>query len=296
MFNLNLDFNKKTEVGSNVRLIGDRKSGKSTFMAALARWPNANANSPVKSISAFTESGEKIIEQAQNILEQGLELSPTDVSQDISQECGIRVTLKDKFSLFSSQSEGDREIKLDISSKDYAGEFFSDLIHTNSDSRLDSYLQDCIMADGLMLMVDGTARKDSEYAMGIEKLFSLLDKSEIDSRSRRIAMVLTKGEQAELLVNRNQKPQLIVERRFPQLYRKLQNYNGKGAFKIEYFLSSAFGTLGNKTLEPNSKIINRDKGGTSAVIKTPRLWRPFGLVSPLYWLCTGSKHRDLEQE
>jgi hypothetical protein len=31
-----------------------------------------------------------------------------------------------------------------------------------------------------------------------------------------------------------------------------------------------------------------------AVIKNPRVWRPFGLIEPLYWLCTGKRNPDLE--
>jgi hypothetical protein len=302
MFKLNLDRVKMTEIGGgNIRLVGDRSSGKSTYMAALARWPNASANSPVQHIMPTNEGGEKLIEQSQNLLEQGLTISATDLSQDIANDTardyGIRITLKDRFSLFNNQTEKKGEINLDINCKDYSGEFFSDLIYMGNDLKLENYLEDCIAADGLALLVDGTShRKDAEYAMGIEKLFALLDKSELDKQSRRIAMILTKAEQAELLVNRNQKPQLIAERRFPQLYQKLQSHNGKGSFRVEYFLSSAFGTIGNQTLEANSKIIKRDKGGTSAVIKNPKLWRPFGLVSPLYWLCTGNRHKDLDRE
>ncbi|MBD2345667.1 hypothetical protein [Anabaena subtropica] len=39
--------------------------------------------------------------------------------------------------------------------------------------------------------------------------------------------------------------------------------------------------------QPNFKKQFRDDGGTYGVIANPSVWRPFGLVAPIYWLSTG---------
>jgi hypothetical protein len=57
---------------------------------------------------------------------------------------------------------------------------------------------------------------------------------------------------------------------------------------VEYFTTSTFGVF-EEYLEPNSIILQRGKWETITVIKNPSEWKPFGLVEPLYWLCTG-KH------
>ena len=63
-----------------IRVIGDRGSGKTSYMASLARWPNADPSSPVQNVTPVNEEGEYLICKAQNILEQGLELEPTHLN------------------------------------------------------------------------------------------------------------------------------------------------------------------------------------------------------------------------
>jgi hypothetical protein len=53
--------------------------------------------------------------------------------------------------------------------------------------------------------------------------------------------------------------------------------------------------LGTKYPEPNVNLLQKSRGGVKAVIKNPKLWRPFGLVAPIYWLCKGSRHPDLDK-
>jgi hypothetical protein len=49
-------------------------------------------------------------------------------------------------------------------------------------------------------------------------------------------------------------------------------------------------------MEGNYKLLNREQGGTQSVIRYPKQWRPFGLVAPLYWLCTNERHPALDQD
>ena len=47
--------NKVLGDGSLLRIIGDRGSGKTAYLASLAYWPNASPESPVKSINPIGE-------------------------------------------------------------------------------------------------------------------------------------------------------------------------------------------------------------------------------------------------
>jgi hypothetical protein len=67
----------------------------------------------------------------------------------------------------------------------------------------------------------------------------------------------------------------------------------KESIVVDYFASSAFGMQG-KTLIPNSEYRWLDFGVIWGVLKDPKQWKPIGLVDPIYWLCTGKRHRKPE--
>lgn len=104
---------------------------------------------------------------------------------------------------------------------------------------------------------------------------------------------MNKCEQPELWVNRH-KPEFLATACFPQVCRKLQTWQQMGAGEINYFTASAFGMLGQNHPQPNVNLLSRSRGGVSAVIKDPKRWRPFGLVAPIYWMCTGDRHKKLD--
>jgi GTPase SAR1 family protein len=284
---------------AQVRVIGDRASGKTAYMASLAYWPNANSSSPVQTVTPLNDDTNELVENAQNILEQGLQLGQTDlkVSVEDVQDYSLSIVLKGQFSWKEPKVTLQPQlVKLNINCRDYSGEFFSDLLHKTGDSHLTNYLEDCLLANGIMFLADGTShRKDSEYANGLDKFLIALDRTDISRIQRRIAFVMTKCEQSELWVNRH-KPRELAQARFPQTFRKLQAWQQTGGGQVDYFTTSAFGILGNKFPEPNSIKIKRDRGGTSSCIKDPKRWRPFGLVAPIYWLCTGERHKELDKD
>jgi len=282
-----------------IRVIGDRASGKTTYMASLARWPNADPSSPVQTVNSVNEEGDELIAKAQNILEQGLQLEPTqlDASALDVKDYTLSITLKGQFSWKNPRvSTASPLVTLNISCKDYAGEFFTDLIHQANDYRLQDYLEDCLQATGILFLIDGTTyRKDSEYARGLDKFLIALDRTSISAEKRRIALVLTKCEQTELWVNRHN-PGYLASARFPQVHTKLKNWQQSGAGNVDYFTTSAFGMVGNHFQEPNSKQLSRGRDGVTSVLKSPKQWRPFGLVAPIYWLCTGDRHKELDKD
>jgi adenylate kinase family enzyme len=302
---INRFFNKKSDdilsnqYGGAFRVIGYRSSGKTTFMAALARWPNASSDSPVQSVVANNDDGQELINKARNILEQGEQLEATRLDANINEikDYSMTIKLTDKFSWTKPRlGEVNRLVNLNINCKDYAGEFFVDLLNPVNNPRLDNYLADCIMADGIALLIDGYSHQmDGDYEIGLKNFLTELERSELELKERRIAVILTKAEQGEVWANRDKSPQIVVSRRFPKVYDSLQRWHESKAGKIEFFRASAFGTLGTSQA-PNATIIRRGIEGTTAVIKKTKIWRPFGLISPLYWLCTGERHPDLDKD
>lgn len=274
-----------------IRVIGDRASGKTTYMAALARFPRSQSGGLVESVVALNEDGENLIAKAKNILEQGLQLEPTalDENAESSRDYQLSIALK-KLSTIKEA------MRLNVSFKDYAGEFFSDLIFNRSDPLLSSYLLDCAQAGGIMFLMDGSSqRKDSDYASAIEQFFQLLAEQVGASQVKRVALVLTKCELTDLWIKREQ-PENLTRKRFKLVYEQMQEWQSKSAIReVAFFTSSAFGVMGSPFAEANSRVYQRSKYGVISVLRSPESWNPFGLVAPIYWVCTGDRSRKLDE-
>ncbi len=284
----------KNQSSGVLRVVGDRASGKTTYMAALARWPNAKSSSPVEAVTPSNKDGEYLIKQAQTLLEQGLSLEQTRLVNKVLEikDYGLKIVFKKEFS-----NNFRTPLELEISCKDYPGEFFSDLLNQYGSPLREDYLKDCAQATGILLLIDGTAHwRDSQYQKSVEKLldaFDRIDKKEQKWRKRRIALVLTKCELPELWINRH-RPKFLGLARFPQVCEQLEAKQELEAWNVDYFTVSAFGVLGRG--EANSTQIRRSKGGVASVLEDPKKWRPFGLVSPIYWLITGKRNQKLDRD
>ena len=231
-----------TQSSAVIRVIGDRSAGKTAFMASLARWPNADPKSPVQTVTPVGEAGEELVAKAQNLLEQGLQLEPTSLDSNAAdvKDYTLRITLKGQFSWKNPKvAMGSQLVNLNISCKDYAGEFFTDLLQQSGSQRLQEYMEDCLQATGIILLIDGTSRKDSDYVNALDKFLTALDRTDISGGFRRIALVMTKCEQSELWVNRH-KPDFLAKARFSQVCTKLQTWQQMGAGRVDYFTASAF--------------------------------------------------------
>ncbi|RUS94645.1 hypothetical protein DSM106972_092820 [Dulcicalothrix desertica PCC 7102] len=286
-----------TSVSLTIRVIGDRASGKTTYMASLARWAYADLSSPVQAVEAFNEDGKVLKSQAQNMLEQGLQLEPTPLTENTNalRDYGLSIILKRQFSLQSPNlNPASQRLTLNINCKDYSGEFFTDLLYREDDPLLEDYVNDCLEAEGILFLLDGIARtKDAEYAKGLDKFLDAWGQADKSGKRRRIALVLTKCEQPDLWVNRH-KPKDLAKARFRQVCTKLETWQQLGKGSVEYFASSAFGMLGTRQLEANVQKIRRDRDGVASVLLDPSVWRPFGLVAPIYWLYKGERHPGLD--
>jgi hypothetical protein len=294
---VNSETSDLTVESADIRVIGDRRSGKTVYMASLAYWPNANPNSPVQTVTPIGDllASQELIKYAQDVLEQGLELKGTPLKPNVVEvkDYGLQILLKDQFKL---SKLGSPSVKLTVNCKDYGGEFFKDLIRGSNDSLLMDYLDDCIRSTGILFLVDGTAyAKDQEYANSLELFFAALDQADLQHKQRRIALSISKCELSQLWTGRDN-PRVLMDSLFPKMMGKLETWQSRKLGFVDYFALSSFGTLGKEYPQPNTILKERNRGGTASVIKEPRKWRPFGLVSPIYWLCTGQRHKALDED
>ncbi len=279
----NFDVPQNLQGQGDIRIIGDRASGKTTYLAALAYRPGHNPDtSPIQSINPFDEDTGQLCTLAENILKQGAKLPPNDNEDDPEDMplYTLLIDLKRRFTLFNK-----KDLRLQLSCREYGGELYDDLTNPIT-PKLKFYLDDCASASGLMIFIEGRGRtKDSQYAKALkvlrEQLTMRLANNNQPTRNRRIAIVLTKGEQGAVWGDRHNGSQFIC-RKFPETYKELQDWLKKWGCPMEYFVCSAFGVIPGVN-KPNVK------GGTTGTILEANFWRPFGLIAPLYWLYTG-KH------
>lgn len=276
----------------DIRIIGPRSSGKTTLMAALARWPNAKPDSPIQSVNPFDDDSARLIDMAKDILENGLPLAPTRPDEDANNLplYTLLIELKPAFLI-------GRNVRFQVSCREYSGEIIKDLRGGSSGINLSNYLDDCADSSGLLLLIDGTSREDKQYSQAFARLQKELNERLIGRnkglRSYRIAVVFSKAEQAQVWIHRYEM-QKFINLKFPQTKDTLQAWSDNWGCKVNYFFCSAFGMKGSPP-NPNVKVQERDSGGTYAVLAKPSLWRPFGLVAPIYWLHTGKDDQRLRR-
>ncbi|MDZ8105248.1 MAG: hypothetical protein RM338_06425 [Nostoc sp. DedQUE12a] len=284
----------------DIRIIGPRSSGKTAFMAALAYWPNADPDSPIQSVDPYDNASGDLIGMARDILADGRELASTDAGEnaDSLPIYTLLITLKPRLLNHPIPALKNKSIRIQVSCREYPGEIIKDLRNiSSSNSLLDSYLDDCATASSLLLLIDGTAKQsDKDYAQALENLQKQLsDRLSLDTarlRNYRIAVVFSKCEQAEVRVywkNINN----FANLKFPAVQTVVNKWRTLWGCSTNYFFCSAFGTKGINP-QPNFKIRNRDKNGIYGVIDNPKVWRPLGLVAPLYWIQTGQEDPRLK--
>jgi GTPase SAR1 family protein len=262
---------------SILRVIGDKASGKSTYITVLATssFPQADIiplDSPTKALIAINR---QILEARDQI-----------VANDYGEFNTYLFQVRLKRSLKSLLNSGTFELQC----KDYPGEFFQDLSKRINEPLLKQYIEDCAEATGILFLLDGTAKQDFFYSQCLSEFLNQLNlKTSSDFPKRKVAVVLSKCDLGELYIHRYL-PEAKIEARFGSVYRKIKDLSH---WEVDFFVSSAYGRLGhqNYATEPNCKIEKQDEKGTESVIKetSPDLWKPFGLIEPIYWLCTGNK-------
>jgi hypothetical protein len=270
---------------TNIIGIGSRAAGLSTYLVTLAYHKKHQLNSKKVLSCQVTPIGEdtkKLSNHAENILKKQVMLEPTKLYHSFYQHplYSFTITLEIKGLFWAKNTE---EVSFGI--YDMPDNLLRDIKEFSSSHSFTEYYDDLFSGKGgYFLPIDGTShREDEKYADLLEKFTT--DLTQRNPQGCRIAFTVTKCDLSELWVNRDY-PRGLVQRRFPKMYAILENWTQEDKGKVEYFTTSSFGVFG-KYCEPNSIIISKSKMGTMAVIRNPQEWQPFGLIEPLYWLCTG---------
>jgi hypothetical protein len=265
--------------------IGSSASRLSTYLATLAYHQKHQVKS-LKVLSCqvtpISADARQLSDQAENILKEQVMLEAGKLYHSFCQHpfYSFTITLEIKGLFWAKNTE---EVSFGI--YDMPDNLLRDIKEFSSSHSFTEYYDD-LFSDigGYFLPIDGTShREDEVYAKSLEKFTT--DLTQRNPQGCPIAFAVTKCDLSELWVNRDD-PRGMVQRLFPKMYAILENWTQENKGKVEYFTTSSFGVFG-KYCEPNSIIISKSKMGTMAVIRNPQEWQPFGLIEPLYWLCTG---------
>ena len=278
------------------RIIGPRRSGKTTYLSALAYWPNAKPDSPIEKVIPGDDDTAKLIAMAKDILENNAMLMATYLASNPSEIPTYNLSIQMKPTWQGGQA-------IDIICKDFAGELFEKLSQGKT-SQIEEYLEECASALGLLILLDGTFfTEDQKYAQGLatlkQQLKWRLEKKNQNLSQYRIALAFTKAEQSKMRIHRQDIPR-FMRLKFNKTYQLLENWGKEWPCPVKYFFCSAFGMKPGASPDSplaNVQVTSREGGVTSGVIDNPTVWRPLGLMAPIYWLHTGTDHpqlRDIE--
>ncbi len=277
--------------GGDIRMIGARDVGKTSYLAALAICWQAESyvEGRIKSVGAYGDAARKILDNAENFLKDG-EPMPSSNKDEKSQ---FLIKLKPRFLMNPVAAILRKTLRLEIMITAHTGELIEDLI--DGDFR-DEPIKNLSSVVHLMIILDSKAcDRDKDYAKGIASLQTELEKipgNSRRSRQYRIAIVFTKGEANPVYRYNKKQSQLFTELKFPETNITLKNWQQNWGCSMNFFICSAFGFIGD-TLEPNCKEVK----SYQYTLRDPdtRAWQPFGLVAPIYWLQTGKDDYQLRK-
>ncbi|MEA5578253.1 hypothetical protein [Anabaena sp. UHCC 0451] len=282
---------KQQATGNDIRIIGSRKSGKTTYLASLLRLPDElKRQFPGLKITPTSDDAEELIAAAQNILEKGAVFPGTDIGDEPYFSFQIEIPS-------SRNSPG---ITLNLNVKDYAGETFECAATPHQSSDFEEYLEDWLSAQSWMIMLtDWEATNDKKiYAPALNKLLTeLSEQAGVNEtfKKLRVAVVISKCERGELWPCRLDAEEDLFKVRLKETYKVLKEKLPPS--RLRFFACSSFGVMadsyGQHDPRPNRYI--PDDGSSAEFIAHLRdvdAWKPFGLISPLYWLSTGRVFHD----
>jgi hypothetical protein len=270
-----------------IRIIGPRASGKTTYLAALLRIPDElKKQFKGLQVTPLTEGGESLVKLSKNIIEKGANVSATDIGNEPEFH----------FSIIIPEFKGRSTTSLELVAKDYAGELFERAAQSSYSSMLEPYFNEWFNAGGLMIMMTDWQSEDDEriYAPAILKILTeLLDRIKVKPvlKSFRIAIVMTKCERGEIWPCRIDPEEDLFRVRLPKTYAVLKKLP-KTTYR--FFACSTFGVMGDRPgdRDPRPNRYIPSDGSYNAYLRDKDAWKPYGLISPIYWLTTGKVFYD----
>ncbi|BAZ28857.1 hypothetical protein NIES4074_12920 [Cylindrospermum sp. NIES-4074] len=284
---------------TEIRIIGPRSSGKTTYLATLAYFPHQKeleSQLPGLTISydRGSETG-RLARMAEDIIKKGAKLAGT-LKGDVDNIPYYYFRIK------IPTFKGLSGTEIELTTRDFAGKIFEDLSTEHKSYEIIPFIEDLFVAQSWMVMLtDWEPGQDTRlYLPAFEKLSQeISDREQVNPeiKNLRIAVVMSKCERGEIWPGRLEPEEDLFKVRLPKTYQFLNKTFPPRTNRLRFFACSSFGVLSDRTddFDPRPNRYIPDDGSSAdhnAFLRSPNQWHPFGLISPIYWLSTGKNLHD----
>jgi hypothetical protein len=280
------------KASTEIRVIGARSSGKTTYLATLAVLPSGLLQKyPNLEVIPRNDEATALRKRAlDTITNQG------KIAGDAFDADQLH-NLKDyDFLIKIPRGKKRSSIELELLAKDFPGEFFEHIPIPHQWKKITPWVDDLFTTvSWMVMMTDWEPERDTSlYLPAFTKLCEEIREREIrnpEIEKLRIAVVMAKCERGELWPCRLDPDEDLFEVRLPETYKHLTKTLTPD--RLQFFACSAFGVLGSRRdrdFDPRPNCYLPDDGSPeekNAYLREPDRWYPYGLIPPLYWLATG---------
>lgn len=271
---------------SEICIIGPRKSGKTTYLATLLRLPNSLSKKyPGLKVTPFDDNAEELAKQAADIIESGAVFQPNDLLKGYEPSYTFQIDFP--------KTKGLNQASFEVSARDYAGEVIK--IAADKPRELEPYVKAwCEVPSWMILLTDWQPERDSSlyepaFKNILERVSAERTKNQRFDSLLRVAVVITKCERGEIWPCRLDPEEDLFKVRLPNTYDLLRKNLSK---RLKFFACSSFGVLDEHHDPRPNRCLDSDNPEAKAYLKSKENWHPYGLFSPIYWLCTGKTLYD----
>ena len=305
--------NDSQKNSQKIYIIGPRASGKSTFLGALLSISDHSKNKNHKrvNVNTISDDSDKLRSKIRDGWRVKKPLDPTNMRGTVNADYEFSIKITTQLS---------PDVNIRLSTKDYGGEFFQDVLLESSllkSHYILPYIKECLMeASAWIVLLPDFCLKDranqkQEVVKDVDgfykkvfrkllseipektSLFSQDDRKKIQQNLKKlqIAIVMSKCERGELWTRRKEPERDLFQVHLKNTRDFLRDTQKLSKKKLDFFALSSFGVLSSKDPRPN-RINLGDKLQDGAMIKDFDEWRPFGLINPLYWIATKKRWKD----
>ena len=282
------------DISPNISIIGTRTCGKTTYLVALARFPHKNEY-PGLRVTAINNDAKELVGMADNIIAKGQATPPSSRDETRNYEFDIKIPqLTESIRLVVKDGGGELFNDLALERKDWPPDI-AGIKDEKGNQVTPGFVDELCKATGLIIMTDWIEEADTKiYQPALQNLLlelNFLETANQNMPKKRIAVVMSKCERGEAWTGRLDPGEDLFRLRMPETYKELQLPQHL-PHRIEFFACSSFGVLADKDLRPNRLMgVDNDKREYARLMDR-RNWRPYGLLSPIYWLTTGRRYKD----
>ncbi|MEW6498114.1 MAG: hypothetical protein AB1589_37280 [Cyanobacteriota bacterium] len=289
---------RNTPKTAEIRIIGPRDSGKTTYLATLARFPHQKylkSDFPGLEIIPEGRDSERLFRLAEDLLKRGDKLAGTLKGDEANLSFYY-------FRIKIPSLKGLPGTEIELNARDFPGEIFHDIAREHRWNEIEPYINDLFNASSWMVMLtDWQPGQDTRlYRPAFEKLCQEISEREQinpEIKNLRIAVVMAKCERGEIWPGRLDPEQDLFKVRLPETYQLLTRRFPPRTQRLKFFACSSFGVLSDRRddFDPRPNRYIPDDGSSadnSAFLRNSSQWQPYGLLSPIYWLSTGKTLHD----